>query len=159
VDYSVVFDVARNGYHPSVGLRIGLLFIGVGAVLVLCRGFIRPQWRGFPLVLFLGFSVFWTVALLAITWTDYYELASALRDARCEVVEGTVTQFHPMPVGGHDVESFSVGGKYFEYSDWTITSAFHQSSTYGGPVRDGMQVRIHYLGKDIARLEVASQTI
>lgn len=158
MDYSLVFDVTKKGYQAGEGLGIGLLFIGIGAGLLLLQRVVRFRWTFLPAAFF-GFAIFWTVAWVALTLTDYFELASALRHGRCDVVEGLVTQFHPMPPGGHDVESFSVGGKHFEYSDWVMSGGFHQSSTHGGPIREGLRVRIHYLGKDIARLEIARETI
>src|SRR5947208_38201 len=80
------------------------------------------------------------------------ELAAAFRAGKCSVVEGTVTDFHAMPANGHGIESFLVGGKRFQYSDYIITSGFHQTTSHGGPVRDGLRLRIHYLGSNIAKL-------
>ena len=159
MNYVVVFDAAQNGYRPGVGLLIGSIFVCIGTVFFLCRRSFRGVLKVWFPIFFFGFSVSWTIAFLALTWTDYYKLSSALSESRCQVVEGTITQFHPMPVGGHDVESFVVSGKRFEYSDWTITSAFHQSSTYGGPLREGMRARIYFLRDDIARIEIARETI
>ncbi len=35
-----------------------------------------------------------------------------------------------------------------------MTAGFHQSVQHGGPIHEGLQVRIHYLGNDIAKLEI-----
>jgi len=83
------------------------------------------------------------------------ELAAAYRAGKCQVVEGTVMQFHPMPATGHDVESFLVAGKRFQYSDFIHRAGFNQTSSHGGPIHEGARVRIYYLGEDIARLEIA----
>jgi hypothetical protein len=89
---------------------------------------------------------------------DYLNLLSAMRHSQCEVIEGTVTQFwRPTSSGkGHrSGEAFFVNGKQFKYFDNSLQNGFHQL----GIIREGMQVRIYYLGNgidnDIARLEIA----
>ena len=50
-----------------------------------------------------------------------------------------------MPDGGHKMETFSVDGVKFEYSDYLITKGFHQTSQRGGPITgNGQKVRISY---------------
>ena len=105
--------------------------------------------------LFLLFACFWTLLSLALTATDYFGLASDLRHGRCEVVEGIVEQFDPMPYEGHKDESFVVSGHRFEYSDYDITAGFNRSRSHGGPIRQGLRVRIQCKGNEIAKLEVA----
>lgn len=61
------------------------------------------------------------------------------------VVEGSVESFHPMPSGGHDTERFDVAGVHFEYSHWSVSQGFNQDVTVGGPIREGLYVRIHYV--------------
>ena len=73
------------------------------------------------------------------------------------MIEGVVTDFQPMPSSGHGQESFTVSGVHFTYSDFVVTSGFHRTNYRGGPVRDGLHVRIHYRGQDIARLEIAGE--
>lgn len=62
------------------------------------------------------------------------------------VVEGYVENFHPMPAGGHDVEHFEINGVYFEYSDFTISNAYHKTLHYGGVItHNGQYLRIKYI--------------
>ena len=61
------------------------------------------------------------------------------------VVEGPIEHFHPMPASGHDSERFDVAGVHFEYSHWSVSQGFNQDVTVGGPIRNGLQVRIHYV--------------
>jgi hypothetical protein len=61
------------------------------------------------------------------------------------VVQGQVEHFDPMPVRGHKNESFDVAGKHFEYSDYDLTNpGFKNAASHGGPIHDGLLVRIHY---------------
>ena len=74
------------------------------------------------------------------------------------MVEGAVANFHPMPAAGHEDEHFTVQGVYFAYSDYSVTSGFNNTSSHGGPMREGLYVRIHYTrsvtGETITKLEV-----
>jgi hypothetical protein len=151
----VVYDVVERGYANWPFAAAGLLFVAIGIALVINRK--RPSARtsrAAPFV-FLGFATVWTAIALIVTIGDHARLASALREGRCEVVEGVVTQFHPMPYGGHDTERFVVAGQSFHYSDYVVTAGFNNTSSHGGPIREGLHVRIHHLYGEIARLEIA----
>lgn len=50
-----------------------------------------------------------------------------------------------MPIGGHGAESFTVQGVRFSCAVSEVTGAFNTGSPYGGPMRGGRRVRIHYL--------------
>lgn len=72
------------------------------------------------------------------------------------VAEGTVSNFHPMPSSGHGEETFSVNGVRFSYSDYVIVPCFNKTASHGGPMHEGLRVRIAYSGNCILRLEVAN---
>jgi hypothetical protein len=72
-------------------------------------------------------------------------------------VEGEVSDFHPMPYSGHQNETFGVNGVQFSYSDYVVNPCFNNTASHGGPVREGMRVRIAYSGDCILKLEVATQ--
>jgi len=155
MQYSVVFDVIESGYRQWWFAASGFVFIAVGVVLVAFRRFLAPRnatW--FPFA-FLGFAIIWTVFSFGLTFRDYYSLASALRDHRCAVTEGIVSEFHPMPSTGHEDEWFIVDGRYFHYSDFVVSAGFNNSASHGGPIREGIHVRVHHVENDIARLEVS----
>ena len=101
------------------------------------------------------FAVVWTVVSFAATYTEYHSTATALSVGRFAIVEGPVTDFVPMPYAGHSDESFVVGGRRFSYSDFVVTSGFHNAASHGGPIREGLYVRVTYLGNLILRLEIA----
>ncbi|MBA3834001.1 MAG: hypothetical protein H0X34_19350 [Chthoniobacterales bacterium] len=161
MSYTTVFDVTQSGYRQWWFAAFGLIFVAVGFALpyLIRIGLLRkpPRWmevwfRPF----FLGFAILWTVVSFAGTASDYFGLAADLRRNRCEVVEGVVEQFDPMPYTGHRDESFVVADHRFHYSDYEVTAGFNQSTSHGGPIRDGLRVRIHCIGNRIAKLEVAN---
>jgi len=53
------------------------------------------------------------------------------------------------------MERFCVSGVCFAYSDFVITSGFNNTSSHGGPIREGLPVRVTYVGDMIVKLEVA----
>jgi hypothetical protein len=161
VSYTTVFDVTQSGYRQWWFPAFGLIFIVVGLALpflIRVRLFRKPPaWMEswFPVV-FVGFALLWTLVSLAGTASDYFGLARDLRAGKCEVVEGLVEQFDPMPYEGHKDESFVVAGHRFHYSDYEVSAGFNQSASHGGPIREGSHVRIRCTGNRIARLEIAN---
>ena len=81
-------------------------------------------------------------------------LGDAQTQARIRVVEGSVTSFRPMPAGGHALERFCVDGQCFEYSDWQLQRGFNTSVARGGPIREGLPVRITHVDGAILKLEI-----
>jgi hypothetical protein len=73
------------------------------------------------------------------------------------IAEGTVSNFHPMPYSGHQNETFSVNGVEFSYSDYVMVPCFNNTTSHGGPIRDGLHVRIAYSGNCVLKLEVLAR--
>ena len=84
------------------------------------------------------------------------QAVSAMRNNRAAFIEGIVTDFKPMPYTGHAMESFVVYGVRFEYSDYVITAGFNNTTSHGGPIREGLPVRIWYRAIEILRLDIAN---
>ena len=159
--YQTVFDIATAGYKSWTFPAFGLIFIAIGVVLVAHRknlsgmGSKRPRAGNAFAFFFLGFAVLWTATSFLSTYGEYSSLSKAgITDGR-KVVEGTVTDFKPMPVTGHAMEKFCVSGACFAYSDYVVTGGFNNTSSHGGPIREGLQVRVTYVDNAIVKLEMA----
>jgi len=85
---------------------------------------------------------------------EYYFLKKAYDEGRYRVIEGPVTEFVPMPYSGHKRESFNVARKKFSYSNFAITSAFNNTQSHGGPISEGLYVRVTHIGDAIVKLEI-----
>ncbi len=160
--YTTVFDAGQHGYENFWALTPILIFVALGAMLVFRPVPLRlnlPQnlqeraGRIFSWCFFI-FSLLGALALPS-TLLEYQRAASDLRAGRYSVVEGPVTEFVPMPYEGHARESFTVNGHRFSYSDYVMTAGFRNTASRGGPIREGLYVRISYSGNLILRLEVA----
>jgi len=161
MEYRTVFDFAEFGYKSWRFPASGLVFVAIGAILVLFRRRLRG-WYGRPSrfsgvfpFLFLGFSVLWTVTAFSGAYREHACLSEAIVSGRASVVEGIVSRFQPMPYTGHAMEHFCVIDRCFDYSDYVITAGFNHTSSHGGPIREGLPVRITFVGNTIVKLEVA----
>jgi hypothetical protein len=160
-DYELVYDVTQE-WPPVWFPAFGLIFVVLGVLLWRFRDRLgnrrrSPRARKIFAGLYLGFSILWTVTVAIAVLRESYVARRALRSGTAAVVEGPVQEFHPMPYRGHDTERFRVGNVRFRYSDFSVQSGFNRSSSHGGPIREGLMVRIHYIGQPsqatILRLE------
>jgi hypothetical protein len=92
-------------------------------------------------------------------WKQESIAVSALYGGPREVVEGAVSNFRPMPYEGHQDECFCVHQQSFCYSDYEITPGFHQSASHGGPIHEGLPVRIDYHDGVILRLQIPADQV
>ena len=109
------------------------------------------------------YLIFWVISFLFCAYSptsDFLNLREALLTGKCSVVAGAVTDFVPMPGEGHKNESFKVQGTGFSYSDYSPQAGFNNSSSHGGPIKEGLKVRISYLTEngenEIAKLEIVN---
>jgi len=159
VHYEVVFDINTVGYRawwfPAV-----ILVFAIVAVLVVRTVPPRPGVVMTPFLravphLVSGMAVLITIFSFVLTYRELARLHDVLASGRAQVVEGRVTDFTPMDDFVHKTESFRVGDRWFAYSDAIETGGFNTSSTHGGPIREGLRVRVTYVGGTIVRLEAA----
>ncbi len=159
MNFERIFDADDAGYRTWWFPAIGLMFLlfGLGTLIYRQRNpnpTLSRYYRVFP-YLITGFAALWFVLTFIGTFSEYWELRQALRSGQYEIVEGKVVDFVPMPVHGHARERFAVNGHRYEYSDFGITAGFNNTQSHGGPIREGLHVRIADVRGKIARLEIA----
>jgi hypothetical protein len=156
--YHVVFDLAAAGYRAWWFSAWGLLFIAFGIFALRNPKFMpvrgKPRFRKVFLIFWTCFACAWTLGSFYSTFSEYRRLQSAYDRHDYQVVEGRVEDFHPLPWALHGVESFSVKGVTFKYATGLVTAGFNHDSGHGGPIREGLQVRVWYVGNAIIHLEV-----
>jgi hypothetical protein len=157
-DYVQVF-IATPPLTPDwfiLLIPVCALVVGVG--MIACAREVRHQQNSwFQSIRGYFVTCIAILTLLPCLWTLQHPrptLAQTLQRGQFKVVEGTVTNFSPMPRQGHTKESFEVDGHHYEYSDFILTGGFNHTSSHGGPIRNGLRVRIADVGGVIARLEV-----
>jgi hypothetical protein len=150
-----------TGWHFA---SFGMVGVVIGAILVATvnrRGALpfnwwssRPRASKRFAVYILIFSLFWTISALYGTYAQYAALKKAQENGTAQIVEGVVTHFKPMPATGHAMERFCVQTTCFSYSDYVVSAGFNNTSSHGGPIREGLPVRVTYVGAAIIKLEV-----
>jgi hypothetical protein len=162
-----VFDVLDSGYADWAVLAFGLFFVVFGIVVLVIPqvqkpvdipflNIIQSDFQKVTRFLFLPIGIVVTAALFSNISSRHERYFSLVEQGACNVAEGFVEHFVPMPDDGHGVESFSVSGAKFSYSDYRKTGGFNNASTRGGPIKSNSYVRICYdpLGNVILRLEI-----
>ncbi|HEX6041485.1 hypothetical protein [Longimicrobium sp.] len=161
-DYVLVFDA---GAAPLVRATD---FVGLGLLAFLGVALWKARGRragvspppapfGNPAVL-AALAMFVLLAMGVMAGSRYVgtvHLRERLRDGEYARVEGVVEDFVPGDREGHRTERWSVrsGGRTYRYAYRTSQQVpgFHQA---GGPVREGLRVRVADVDGHIARLEV-----
>jgi len=156
--FVTVFDISDAGYKSLPFAAAGLLFVGLAVLMLLFPKYFSFKSRKYlekPFKYFLlGFSIFWTVAIFISTYGEYHSARELIAQHRFNVVQGVVHDFRPMPYAGHGMERFCVEDTCFEYSDYLVTTGFNTTASHGGPIHDGLTVRVSYIGNTIIRLEI-----
>ena len=74
-------------------------------------------------------------------------------------VEGPVEKYRASNVGTTSYEHFQVGNAGFSYTAARMDRCFHKTAANGGPIHDGLLVRITYHDNCIVKLEVAQEQL
>ena len=162
MNYHVVFDIADKSTYwwlPIIGLVAAVVSIVILVGLITNKIKSRLfQTRQQAVILSVVISVFSLILSVSSGLFIYYQHQRILSLIRQEqVVEGRVENFAPMPYEGKALESFTVDGIKFEYSDFVLSPGFNNTASHGGPIREGLQVRIHYVDNVILKLEIKTQ--
>jgi hypothetical protein len=147
--------------HVAGGVE-GPLIGGVGAAIALYLAFLT--WRDVELPIRDGRHVqARTVApiaavvalvltgLLGCRFLSAFDLSHQMSGGDVTVVTGVVQDAGSSKVGA---ECFTVEAHRYCYDGFS-SIGFHQTAANGGPIRDGLQVRLSSIGDVIVRLEIA----
>ena len=170
MEYELIYDAADRNYEWLKFIIPGLvLAVGTGTLTFSRKArtaFIRnmPERVGhvFSAIMF-GLSLLWVWGAGQSVFMSENDIAGSSKDKSCAVVSGKVENFTPMPKSGHAQETFTVSGVKFGFSDFQITGGFNNTSSHGGPIYLGRNVRICYVdpyqtgNNIIARLEVEAK--
>jgi len=152
--FVTVFDIAQK--HPDWNALIGLAICMVVALGFCCWELLTKRRFNYSMAyVVFAFGAF--IVGYGFYKDNTYGLpegVAALREGRVSVIEGRVHDFVPMPFSGHSNEQFTVNGVHFSYSDLEIHPCFNNTSSHGGPIRDGIWVRLSYERNCILRIEV-----
>lgn len=165
MQYKTLFDINAKGFEwwPT----LALISFGV-ALLLATRSMRSKESPNRKLFTFSMAALCFLSALgvFAMMRLDFHNAQREFTARNFETVEGQVQDFRPMPRKGGAYESFTVKGVTFSYSDYESSPGFNHTSSHGGPIREGLPVRITYIHDSehsperniILKLEVAQST-
>jgi len=157
-EYKTVFTVLQS--KPPWQPHVIVLLIGVIGTIAALVAVMRYRQR--KLIVGIVYAFFLLAAVTVYPGSgirDMYQRAQdAYRYGQYQTIDGVVTNFHPMPYSGHQNESFVINGIQFTYSDYVLVPCFNNTASHGGPIRDGIRVRIAYSGDCILRLDIADSS-
>jgi hypothetical protein len=159
-DYYTVFTVLQQSVPWQERLILpGIILFGIiGVVIAIIQRWGRLS-KSFIVLTAVVCAVFLLLAAYAYSSPGVQDMYARAKDAYVQgqysMVEGTVTNFHPMPYSGHQNETFFVNGMQFSYSDYVLVPCFNNTSSHAGPIHEGLRVRIAYSGNCILKLEVS----
>jgi hypothetical protein len=97
----------------------------------------------------------WAIAILAATYGQYANLNTEYERGAYQQVSGRIENFADSGPGLQPgTERFTVGGVPFSYSRYIMSPGFRKTRASGGPLHNGLSVRIKYIGNAIVRLEI-----
>ena len=160
MDYQVAYDIQEVIYPGWWIFAAGALLFCVGLVIVLfgdrklLNSIIDPSTKQ-RVVMPVFSCIFGSIFIGAgiINYSNFSNLRADARNGSTEIVEGKVEQF--VPKAGREQETFIVNGRYFAYSGYEMNKGFNRTQSDGGPMKEGLQVRITHVDGDIVKLEIA----
>ena len=97
---------------------------------------------GIFIFLFSGsISAFWAYMDLK----EYFKTKEVFDNKLFKVVEGSVNNYHPMSISGHDTERFDINGIHFAFADGDKNDyGYNNAAVNGGLIRANLYVQISY---------------
>lgn len=124
---------------------MGLIIIAIGLIVIFLMKKLCAEKSKITFMYFwTGFGVLWTLLAFIFTGAEFAESIYVMKTDNYMEVEGIVENFKPMPFSGHQNESFTVNGVFFEYSDFGPSAGFNNTKSHGGPIDDNKYVKIRY---------------
>jgi hypothetical protein len=150
--FITVFDIAQKQGHWPIQTAVGFL---------LALAWLFWEWRTRRRFKYMMMGAVFAFISFVVGFGGYrdttYGLADtqrALKEGRVSTIEGRVADFVPMPNEGHSLEQFTVSGVRFSYSDYVLAPCFNNTRSHGGPIHEGLWVRLSYQDTCILKIEV-----
>jgi len=133
-------------------------YLLVGAVLVLFGLWVaHVNWkRGWgPRLLGIGLTLMLIFAVLSrYPYYHWVFFSQYLDFGPDQTVEGPVEHYLARQSGEVNFEQFTVNGVLLGYGSLGLPKCFHRPAANGGPIREGLPVRITYNGSCIVKVEI-----
>ena len=139
--YVEVFNAAQAYIHLE---PIYLLIIIIIISYILSK---TEEMQSKPVLAKILFVISIMIPITAFIYSvrDYNNLQKVLNINNFVSIEGNIQDFCPLSRFGHGVESFTLKGVYFEYSEYSLNYYFDNPKEFGGPiVKNRQYLKIDY---------------
>lgn len=149
-EYETIFNIMdkKFTYWPTVIRNISFLSLAFIFFYVFRK---KSTFLKFFAYSFLIVSILISISPI-IHYLDYRNLRNAYIKNEAEVIEGTITNFIPMSKYGGGKETFELARHRIEF--FSSSKGFNHTSTFGGPLREGLYIRILFFNNNILKLEI-----
>ncbi len=159
MDCSVIYDIERAGYEgwwfPGFGLVVFAGAMAIYGLFGLTPEKVVPAHARQSMLAPITLSIIWSIATFILTYVDYANLRKAYEFGSYQEASGRIENYTN---SGPDIQPgtvrFAVGNVTFSYSRYEASPGYHGTADSNIPLRNGVLVRIKYIGKSIVRLEV-----
>ena len=165
--YQTVFDASAPNASKWLIIMYGVCFVLIGVCIYIVAAALLKNTSIRRAIIIYATTVGGLMAASALLWsfglfnqfrTEQQIAKYSLDSGQTLVATGVITNFRPEDVNHKIDESFSVQGVNFSYSHFIVNGGFNASSPFGGPVRNGLPVRVFYLGNYILKLQIGKTT-
>ena len=160
INFTLIYEISPSLNFLTFDFLFPLVFVFGGIFMYrntsIAKGFI-------PIKYIKPMAISWVlVALLVIggsvlTKMKKYRLNNAYQSGQFNVVQGTIQNFSNIKGKKHGEESFDVNDIHFHYASNRITGGFNKMSDHNAPLKEGVLVKISYIGSIIVKLEVQGE--
>lgn len=158
--YTTVFEITRfdssNSCLPLLLLLLGIVLCSIVLVRKIKKG---ARWvEKVPLAVFL-LSLGLFLPIEAINVISEYKAAnnllSAYKNEQYRIAEGVVQVLYQQPEGGHTKgDIIVIDGHHFEINYFVSTTAYHQTISRGGVLRDGVYAKVYHFKGNLLRIDM-----
>jgi len=108
------------------------------------------------LILSAGITFYKLFSNQVIFFLSIIEYRSAYKNGFYQIVEGTVSNYNPMPLRAeeNDKENFEIDGIHFSISNQSRTAEYSKTKKNSSPIQDGVYIRLYYIENKIIKLLV-----
>jgi hypothetical protein len=154
--YTLYYDFLQEAVTPYFGQHTVIPFALAAMCIFWFSKYLQAP-KNVRLFIFI-FSVLIVITVSLARFTEHNELEhmrELLRSGAISKVEGPIENMTLMPYHGHALESITVQGRTFEYSEFHLAPGFRGTVARSGSIlRNGLFVRISYFRNYILRIEI-----
>jgi hypothetical protein len=156
--YELIYDYITDANSFSIAEK---MLIPMGGALLLAYIYHKGLRKYKTATLVITSLAILLSLLVAISqYIEYRQIVEKIEQGETQIEQGQISKYQPIDITNHgSLESFSINGIKFAYSDYHRIPGYHHACKNGGVIcKEGQEIRLSYYTKNninyIVRLEV-----